>query len=124
MLYEQLVGRDSGDSAPAVDRSNCSLTNIILEHIDLDRERQLKRQQREQILVEEHDEPIEEDEEEEDTMSQEEPQRLAEFAKLMHQSFLDGRDDFDYSVVDQNSDLDDLEIQEMDDQERYFDQDD
>lgn len=42
----------------------------------------------------------------------------------MYNSFLEGRDkNYDYELVDNNSDYDDLEIQEQDAQERYFDSD-
>lgn len=42
----------------------------------------------------------------------------------MYSSFMEGRDkDYDYSLVDYNSEYDDLELQERDAQERYFDSD-
>ncbi|XP_030330873.1 coiled-coil domain-containing protein 97 [Strigops habroptila] len=46
----------------------------------------------------------------------------AEFVSRMFQRFLDGQDgDFDYSQVDGNAELDDLELAERDAEERYFD---
>jgi hypothetical protein len=48
-----------------------------------------------------------------------------EFATVMHQSFLDGCDvDFDYGQVDGDASLDDLDILDRDEEERYFDTDD
>ena len=48
-----------------------------------------------------------------------------EFTRLMHQSFLDGRDtEFDYSTVDNDESYDDLDAMERDRQDKYFDDDD
>ncbi|KAJ3007807.1 UNVERIFIED_CONTAM: Coiled-coil domain-containing protein 97 [Siphonaria sp. JEL0065] len=48
-----------------------------------------------------------------------------ELVKIMKERFLDGKDGefFDYSFVDDNSELDDMEAVTRDVQERYFDQD-
>ncbi|NXV98666.1 CCD97 protein, partial [Calonectris borealis] len=46
-----------------------------------------------------------------------------EFISRMYQRFLDGEDgDFDYSQVDENPDLDNLDIVSQDAEERYFDE--
>ncbi|NWS24555.1 CCD97 protein, partial [Polioptila caerulea] len=46
-----------------------------------------------------------------------------EFTSHMYLSFLQGQDsDFDYSQVDENPELDDLELLGRDLQERYFDE--
>ncbi|XP_074786835.1 coiled-coil domain-containing protein 97 [Athene noctua] len=46
-----------------------------------------------------------------------------EFTSRMYQRFLDGEDgDFDYSQVDENPDLDNLDIVSRDAEERYFDE--
>ncbi|OZJ03840.1 hypothetical protein BZG36_04300 [Bifiguratus adelaidae] len=46
-----------------------------------------------------------------------------EFVRLMEEMFLDGRDkDFDYSAVDDDERLDDLEQEERDQQEAWFDE--
>lgn len=48
-----------------------------------------------------------------------------EFVTTMYQSFLDGKDaDYDYGKVDSNDDLDDLQAQELDEEEKYFDSED
>ncbi|GAB6026080.1 hypothetical protein CHUAL_012283 [Chamberlinius hualienensis] len=45
-----------------------------------------------------------------------------EFVTNMHQTFLEGRDnDFDYSLVDGNSDYDPLEVVQQDAEDSYFD---
>uniref|UniRef100_A0A671T0A5 Coiled-coil domain containing 97 n=1 Tax=Sinocyclocheilus anshuiensis TaxID=1608454 RepID=A0A671T0A5_9TELE len=46
-----------------------------------------------------------------------------EFLSQMHQRFLDGKDDFNYSEVDENPDYDNLAIVSHDAEERYFDED-
>ncbi|NWZ88317.1 CCD97 protein, partial [Poecile atricapillus] len=46
-----------------------------------------------------------------------------EFTTRMYQSFLEGQDgDFDYSQVDENPDLDNLDIVSRDLEDRYFDE--
>uniref|UniRef100_A0A669R2Q7 CCD97-like C-terminal domain-containing protein n=1 Tax=Phasianus colchicus TaxID=9054 RepID=A0A669R2Q7_PHACC len=46
-----------------------------------------------------------------------------EFRSRMYQRFLDGEDgDFDYSQVDENPDMDNLDIESRDAEERYFDE--
>ncbi|NWQ72679.1 CCD97 protein, partial [Neopipo cinnamomea] len=46
-----------------------------------------------------------------------------EFATRMYQRFLDGLEpDFDYSQVDENPDLDNLDIVARDEEEKYFDE--
>lgn len=48
-----------------------------------------------------------------------------EFMGIMYENFLEGKDkDFDYSAVDNNSDLDDLEQIGQDKEDKYFDDDD
>ncbi|XP_065715532.2 coiled-coil domain-containing protein 97 isoform X6 [Patagioenas fasciata] len=52
----------------------------------------------------------------------ERPLLRREFLALMYQRFLDGEDpDFDYSQVDENPDMDDLEAEAREAEERYFD---
>jgi len=79
--------------------------------------------------VEEHE--GDDDEEEETSNANVEEASEAEKAFYAHQfkqamfhSFIDGRDSgFDYIKVDQDSDLDDLEAEARDAQEKYFDTD-
>lgn len=141
MLYEELIGRHLTETEKAVqdkiNRSNCALSTIILDHMDLNAERERKKNQERQELIEEFDEEDESDEsvekekeEEEDrdfqpSANEDEKQLLKdEFVRAMHQNFLDGKDvGFDYAKVDGNRDLDDLEMIERDEEERYFDED-
>ncbi|ESN92746.1 hypothetical protein HELRODRAFT_189599 [Helobdella robusta] len=47
-----------------------------------------------------------------------------EFVSSMKQHFLDGKDDFDYSSIDNDPDLDNIEMLDKDMEEQYFDDDD
>ncbi|NXH14558.1 CCD97 protein, partial [Bucco capensis] len=64
-----------------------------------------------------------EDEEEEVSLLPDAAERAMlqeEFTSHMYQSFLEGEDgDFDYSQIDENSDLDNLDIVSRDAEERY-----
>ncbi|XP_022903108.1 coiled-coil domain-containing protein 97 [Onthophagus taurus] len=44
-----------------------------------------------------------------------------EFTSIMHQNFLNGKDDFDYSTIDNNDEYDNIEILDHDEEEKYFD---
>ncbi len=49
---------------------------------------------------------------------------MADFRRVMKERFIDGKEKhFDYSKVDDDSDLDDLETMGRDAEERYFDED-
>ena len=48
----------------------------------------------------------------------------AAFLHAMRDTFIGGKEPaFDYAVVDENSDFDDLQVRAVDDEERYFDSD-
>ncbi|XP_068855207.1 coiled-coil domain-containing protein 97-like [Aphelocoma coerulescens] len=71
---------------------------------------------------EEEDEDEDEDEERIPDEAERELLRL-EFTSRMYQSFLEGQDsDFDYSQVDENPELDNLDILSRDLEDRYFDE--
>lgn len=143
LLYERLIGRYLTEEEKAVkdrvDMSNCSLSKIILEHLDLNRERDLKKKQRDEEEEANMEEFEESDESEADSDSDESgaagqskevtddfrQRKKEEFLKIMYQSFIDGRDlGFDYSRVDDNSEFDDLDLRERDDEDKYFDEED
>ncbi|XP_054002859.1 coiled-coil domain-containing protein 97 isoform X1 [Hylaeus anthracinus] len=44
-----------------------------------------------------------------------------EFVSNMYQNFLDGRDDFDYSTVDDNEAYDNIDLRSQDEEDKYFD---
>ncbi|XP_023801444.1 heterogeneous nuclear ribonucleoprotein U-like protein 1 [Cyanistes caeruleus] len=74
---------------------------------------------------EEEEEEEDEDEEGEERIPDAAEQELLrlEFTTRMYQSFLEGQDgDFDYSQVDENPDLDNLDIVSRDLEDRYFDE--
>lgn len=132
LLYEQLVGRflteEEKEEANRPDMSNCSLTQIILEHMDLNKERDMKK-----IMKEEEDEEeFDTDDDESDNDKNDEEEGLGrleggrdflrkQFVKSSYQCFLEGKDSgFDYSKVDNDDSLDDLDVEQRDAEERYF----
>ena len=134
LLYQELIGQHMSEQEKAVqekiNRSNCALSTIILDHMDLNRERDLVKQQKRQETEEEFDDDSEDEDEAEEEKKEpiedeDEKRRLKdEFVQAMHQSFLDGRDtDFDYSRIDTDQGLDDLDMLERDEEDRYFDED-
>ena len=127
----------------AVDMTNCSLSKIILEHMDINKERDDRKREEK----EEQEEEFDTDEEvgciyvlvifspygllskvEEDDKS---VARLAggkeflkqEFVNAAYQSFLAGKDPgLDYTQIDADATLDDLDAEEQEEQEKYFDE--
>ena len=132
LLYDQLIGtfltREEKEDAARPDMTNCSLTNIILEHMDLNKERDTHKK----MKADEDEEEFDTDEEDEENNSAEDNAEIAkqeggraflrqQFVKSSYQSFLDGKDaGFDYSKVDNDDSLDDLDMEQRDAEERYF----
>ena len=131
LLHEQLVGRfmteEEKEEREKPDMSNCSLTNIILEHMDLNKERDEKKRMKEVEEEEEFDtddEDESEDEAEEGLGRQEGGREFLkqQFVKAAYQSFLEGKDEgVDYKRIDTDDTLDDLDAEQRDAEERYFD---
>merc|ERR1712096_123527 len=131
LLHEQLVGRfmteEEKEEKERPDMSNCSLTNIILEHMDLNKERDDKKKLKEEEDEEEFDTDEDEsnDEEEEEGLGRQEGGReflKQQFVKAAYQSFLEGKDDeVDYRKIDNDGTLDDLDVEQRDAEEKYFD---
>lgn len=136
LLYGQLIGQFLTDEERSVadrpDMTNCSLANIIMEHMDIDRERNLKKR-----LQGNEEEEFDTDSEDEDlqltvspnpTGSLDDGEKNAlkrEFVQASYQSFIAGLDaGVDYSLIDEDSDLDDLNLENRENEERYFDEDD
>ncbi|XP_007941331.1 coiled-coil domain-containing protein 97 [Orycteropus afer afer] len=147
LLYEQYIGQyltqeELRARAPAPQAPKpgspgnpaCPLSDLLLQSYqewEL-QQRLLQQQEEEEACLEEEEE--EEDSNEEDRSSSKDSEawipdseeRLIlreEFTSRMHQRFLDGKDgDFDYSTVDNNPDLDNLDIVARDEEERYFDE--
>jgi hypothetical protein len=103
LLHEQLVGnfmtKEGKEELDRPDMSNCSLTNITLEHMDLNKERDEKKRLKD---VEDEEEFDTEDESEgdgegeaEDLGGQEGGREFLkqQFVKAAYQSFLDGKDE-------------------------------
>lgn len=132
LLYNQLIGRylseEEKEANNRPDLSNCKLSDIILEHIDITDERDKKAKEEEDENVEEFDTDSEEDDEDSNEVAEiDEAGRdllRKEFVRAAYNSFLEGNDqEFDYRNVDDNSELDNLDIEERDAEERYFDED-
>jgi len=136
LLYGQLIGQFLTDEERSVadrpDMTNCSLANIIMEHMDIDRERNLKKR-----LQGNEEEEFDTDSEDEDlqltvspnpTGSLDDGEKNAlkrEFVQASYQSFIAGLDaGVDYSKIDEDSNLDDLNLENRENEERYFDEDD
>ena len=132
LLHEQLIGRfmtekeKEEESRP--DMTNCSLTQIILNHMDINKERDDKKRMKDEEDEEEFDTDDEEeagDDNEEEGLGHVDGGRdflRNQFVKSVYQSFLDGKDEaFDYSKIDHDNSLDDLDVEGRDAEERYFD---
>merc|ERR1719500_1871810 len=107
LLYQQLVGKfmtaEEKAADEAVDMTNCSLSKIILEHMDINKERDDRKRE-------------EKEEQDEEFLKQ-------EFVNAAYQSFLAGKDSgMDYSQIDADATLDDLDAEEQEEQEKYFDE--
>eukprot|EP00088_Acartia_fossae_P024160 TRINITY_DN25123_c0_g1_i1.p1 TRINITY_DN25123_c0_g1~~TRINITY_DN25123_c0_g1_i1.p1 ORF type:complete len:313 (+),score=45.01 TRINITY_DN25123_c0_g1_i1:39-941(+) len=134
LLYGQLVQKfqspEEKAEADRPDMSNCSLTNIILDHMDLDRERELRKRLEEDEGEEEFDTDSEDDMADGDdtAVSLGEEEKVTyrkEFVQAAYRSFLEGRDSgIDYRQIDNNPSLDDLAAEDRDREEKYFDEDD
>merc|ERR1712192_75627 len=101
----------------AVDMTNCSLSKIILEQMDINKERDdRKREEKEEQEVEEDDKSVARLEGGKEFLKQ-------EFVNAAYQSFLAGKDSgLDYSQIDADATLDDLDAEELEEQEKYFDE--
>jgi len=133
LLYNQLIGQylteEEKEAKNRPDTSNCKLSDIILEHIDITDERDKREEEEENENVEEFDtDSDEEDDGDNDIAGTDEAGRdllRQEFVRAAYNSFLEGKDvGFDYRNVDDNSELDNLDIEERDAEERYFDDED
>lgn len=130
LLHEQLVGRflteEEREAEARPDMSNCSLTKIILDHMDLNKERDDRKRMKEEEDVEEFDT---DDEESDNGNDDEELAKLdggrdflkQQFVKSVYQGFLEGKDvGFDYRKIDNDESLDDLDTEQRDAEDKYF----
>ncbi|XP_028920212.1 coiled-coil domain-containing protein 97 isoform X2 [Ornithorhynchus anatinus] len=142
LLYEQYIGQylSEEDQAPSLQQSppaaGGTLSSVLLQayHEQLLRTRLHRQQEEEDACLEEEEEDDDDDEVEAEGPGEEagdgwEPDAeekgmlREEFTSRMYQRFLDGKDpDFDYSEVDDNPELDNLDIVSRDAEERYFDE--
>ena len=104
--------------------TNCSLSKIILDHMDLNKERDDRKRMKEVEEEEEFDTDDEEDESEDEGLGRQDGGKeflKQQFVKTVYQSFLQGKDDgFDYRKIDNDETLDDLDAEQREAEERYF----
>ncbi|XP_056309970.1 coiled-coil domain-containing protein 97 isoform X2 [Danio aesculapii] len=134
LLYEQYIGQYLSEdeilqrSEEAMRSGTGGLADLLINSYQekLIQSRLEQEQEKEQCALEEsEDEECEEVRQVEYEPDAEEKAMLREeFLSQMHQRFLDGKDDFNYSEVDENPDYDNLDIVSRDAEERYFDEDD
>jgi hypothetical protein len=127
LLHEQLIGRFQSEEEKMElerpDLTNCSLSNIIIEHIDITAERELKQRLQGQEEEEEFDTDSEEESEEGPNGAGKQDVLRREFVRAAYQSFLAGKDmGIDYARIDKDASLDDLLAEARDAEERYFDE--
>ena len=138
-LFNHLVGKHmSQDEREALEPSRNEVTNlstILMNHMDRapglnQKSSRRKEQEAEEMVWNEKQHEDYEAEENEDNSDVEEIEEQEaemfreEFISSMHQRFLEGKDkDFDYTLVDNNPQYDNVECQERDAEDRYFDSD-
>ncbi|KAF4517952.1 hypothetical protein B566_EDAN005319 [Ephemera danica] len=130
LLYEHLIGQYLTDAEKNdldhLDIGNITLLGLLLEHMDRDETRSLRLQQQmqEESVMEESDSDDEDEDMGHNKPPPDEEKNLLrqEFVSQMYQSFLEGKDaDFDYTLVDNNTEYDSLEVQQLDAEDSYFD---
>ena len=137
LLFEHLVGQYmSPEEKEEMQPSSqlCQLSTVLMAHMDRDQYSSTRRKEQEAEQMAWDEELSEEEEDEEEEKEEDESEQLAseernmfqeEFVSTMYRSFLEGRDkEFDYATVDDNSQYDDVALQERDAEDRYFDADD
>lgn len=134
LLYEQYIGQYLSEeeiferSEESMRNGPKGLSDLLINSYQekLIQNRLEEDQEREQCGAEESDEEdLDEPRQAEWEPNADEKAMLREeFLSQMHQRFLDGKDDFNYSEVDENPDYDNLDIVSRDAEERYFDEDD
>lgn len=134
LLYEQYIGQYLSEeeimqrSEESMRSGTGGLADLLINSYQekLIQNRLEEEQEREQCAVEESDEEESDKprQAEWEPNTEEKAMLREEFLSQMHQRFLDGKDDFNYSEVDENPDYDNLDIVSHDAEERYFDDDD
>lgn len=136
LLYQHYIGRYRGAETFSGDPASAppyflgtppgpqSLTGLLLRSVEEAAvQRRLRRQRLRDGESEGSDEEGDPSEDPRVPDAAERAMLREEFTSRMYQRFLDGEDgDFDYSQVDENPDLDNLDIVSRDAEERYFDE--
>lgn len=134
-LYDQLIGRHMTEeekrAAYKAQSAEDSFSSFLLNQMERNQENRLfqKQQDEDEAAFEEEDDDSEEEEYEASNkchpVTQEEKSLLrSEFTNIMYESFLEGKDQgFDYSTVDENVEYDSVRQRDLDEEEKYFDED-
>ncbi|XP_029633904.1 coiled-coil domain-containing protein 97 [Octopus sinensis] len=133
LLYEELIGQHLTEEE-RVEKANSimaknenSLSQFLLRHIEQQQENALyySLKHKEEECFEEFDSDSDEEIEipAKRKLSKPEKKELrAEFLHIMQERFLDGKDlGYDYSTIDDNAVYDDLDTEDKDEEEKYFD---
>lgn len=132
LLFEQMVGRymteKEKQDLDRMDVSTLTFSGLLMEHIDRNELRSLRRQQQdlEEATFEENDSDSEDEQYPDDDVSyvSATEKRLFrnEFMNTMYEHFLSGKDrEYDYESVDNNAEYDSLQTRQHDEEEKYFD---
>ena len=134
LLYEEYIGQymttEEKDDLDMGDRSDVTLSGLILKKMEIDKRRDLYHWQQElessQLEESDSDESDEEDmdmnEDHVEIDSEQREQYREDYLRAMQLSFLNGEDkDFDYSKVDVSEAFDPLDMLGRDAEDAYFD---
>lgn len=137
-LYDQMIGQHLTESeriaAYKQEHPDENFSAFLMSQIEKNEENCLfdKQKNEDEAIVEEEDDDssseeeseLEDDEPVKKVVTGEERKLLrSEFTNIMYESFLDGKDtDFDYSSVDNNVEFDSVLQRDIDEQEKYFDE--
>ncbi|KFM57550.1 Coiled-coil domain-containing protein 97, partial [Stegodyphus mimosarum] len=136
-LYDQLIGQHLTEneriSAYKEQHKDQKFSSFLMDQLERNQENYLfecQKDEDEAVVEEEDDDTEEESELEEDiptsrTVTEQEKTLLRnEFTNIMYENFLAGKDkDFDYSSVDNNVEYDSVHQRNLDEEEKYFDED-
>lgn len=122
MLWKSMIGRFMMDGVAAAPREG-EMSGFLFNQL----ERDVETSAQQQMEIEQPVDDMEEDDDESSDCGNDLTSKRARFQTIMRDRFINGkeRSDFiDYTKIDEDSDLDDLEVLGQDAEERYFDDDD
>ncbi|CAG0897264.1 unnamed protein product [Darwinula stevensoni] len=129
-LYEEMIGRfQSEEEKEQLEREllykDCKLSSILLGHHDKEyyKMREREKEHEDEELDESDEEcPVRKNQAAEEIEDEEKANLREEFRDIVFENFLEGKEeDFDYAQVDRNDEFDDLEMEDQDAEDAYFD---